>query len=200
MAASTDTEKRLQIRKYPNRRYYDSTRSQHLTLEQIYGLIREGYEIEVIDSKTGQDITAKVLAQIIIDLDAPKLGVFPVTMLHRLLQSNTEMVGHFVDRYFNQPLTAFMNSPWGMREYLRQASGQPNGPGAPADWAKLALGPFSPSFWTRPHADAKSDTLPTSEPSSNVHAEIESLRKQMASLESQFPPGRAAAPRRKRKK
>ena len=79
-----DDSKRLKIRKYPNRRYYDSTRSRHLTLEALYAAIRDGYEIEVTDSKTGQDITAKVLAQIIIDLDPPKLGVFPVALLHKL--------------------------------------------------------------------------------------------------------------------
>ena len=50
MSSKTDPNSRkLQIRKYPNRRYYDSTRSQHVTLEEIYALIRKGYDIEVID-------------------------------------------------------------------------------------------------------------------------------------------------------
>ncbi|HZV34316.1 MAG TPA: polyhydroxyalkanoate synthesis regulator DNA-binding domain-containing protein, partial [Verrucomicrobiae bacterium] len=56
--------KTLDIRKYPNRRYYDVTRSQHLTLEDIRELVREGHDIRVTDSKTSADITPKVLAQI----------------------------------------------------------------------------------------------------------------------------------------
>lgn len=58
--------RQLEIRKYPNRRYYDVTRSQHLTLEDIRSLVRENYDIRVTDSKSGSDITAKVLAQIIL--------------------------------------------------------------------------------------------------------------------------------------
>src|SRR5678816_4681631 len=90
--SSPEPQKRLEIRKYPNRRYYDATRSCHVTLEQIHGLIRAGHEVRIIDSKTEQDITPQILAQIIIEMDAPKLGVFPVAMLHRILQSNQDIV------------------------------------------------------------------------------------------------------------
>ncbi len=82
---NTTSGKLLEIKKYPNRRYYDATRSRHVTLEEINNLIRDGYEVRVTDSKTGQDITAKVLAQIILELDSPKLGIFPVPLLHRLI-------------------------------------------------------------------------------------------------------------------
>lgn len=99
---------RLEIRKYPNRRYYDSTRSRHLTLEEIHSAIREGYEIHVIDSRSGEDITVRVLAQIIIDLDTPKLEVFPVPLLHGILRANQKMIGDFINRHFNQPLAMFL--------------------------------------------------------------------------------------------
>src|SRR5689334_3196415 len=82
----------IRIRKYPNRRYYDASRSRHVTLDQIHQLIRDGHDIQVTDSSSGQDITAKVLAQIIVELDPPKLGVFPIPMLHRLLRSNEQFV------------------------------------------------------------------------------------------------------------
>src|SRR5574338_298463 len=95
-----DVTKVLKIRKYPNRRYYDATRSRHLTLEELYASVRDGYEISVSDSKTGQDITAKVLAQIIIDLDPPKLDVFPVPLLHRLIRANERLLQDFTEKYF----------------------------------------------------------------------------------------------------
>ena len=80
--SNTDAEsKHLDIRKYPNRRYYDATHSKHLTLDQIRDLVRDGYDIKVTDSKTGADITAQLLTQIILELETPKLDTFPVAML-----------------------------------------------------------------------------------------------------------------------
>ena len=117
----TAEPQRLNIRKYPNRRYYDTTRSCHLTLEEIYALIRAGHEVQVTDSKSGKDITAKILAQIIIELDSPKLDVFPVPLLHRLLRSNERIVRDFADKYFNQPLSAFLDQQRNMEQYFRQA-------------------------------------------------------------------------------
>jgi polyhydroxyalkanoate synthesis repressor PhaR len=59
-----DEPRTLEIRKYQNRRYYDSTCSRHLSLQQIHKLIIEGYNIRVLDAKTNEDITSKVLTQI----------------------------------------------------------------------------------------------------------------------------------------
>jgi polyhydroxyalkanoate synthesis regulator protein len=56
-----DEPRTLEIRKYQNRRYYDSTRSRHLSLQQIHKVIIEGYNIRVLDAKTNEDITPKVL-------------------------------------------------------------------------------------------------------------------------------------------
>src|SRR4029079_9638045 len=129
--------KRLRIRKYSNRRYYESTHSQHMTLEEIYAAIRDGYEIEVTDSKSGQDITAKVLAQIIIDLDPPKLGVFPVPLLHRLLRANEQLVQDFTQKYCNQALAAFLDSQRKFEQSMRDALGLRSAAPTVADWTKL---------------------------------------------------------------
>ena len=142
-----DEPQRLKIRKYPNRRYYDSTRSRHLTLEEIYTAIRDGNEIQVTDSKTGQDITAKVLAQIILELDPPKLGVFPVALLHKLLRANEQLVQDFTEKYFNQALSAFLESQRAFERSLRNAMGLGGASGAPsvADWTKMMWGSITPS-------------------------------------------------------
>ena len=154
-AISAQETKRLKIRKYPNRRYYDSTRSRHLTLEEIYQAIREGYEVEVTDSKTGQDITAKVLAQMIIELDAPKLGVFPVPLLHRLLRANEELVSDFTRKYFSQALAAFLDSQKNFEQSLRSAMGLGSATPTVADWTRMMWGPFHPSAWGRAAAAAE---------------------------------------------
>ena len=69
-AAAEDAGVRV-LKKYPNRRYYDTTQSRHITLDEIYAMIRGGVDVHVTDSKTGEDITAKVLAQIILEHDPP---------------------------------------------------------------------------------------------------------------------------------
>src|SRR5438270_7127627 len=95
--------KRLELKKYPNRRYYDATHSRHLTLDEIRSLIQEGYDIRVIDAKTSSDITAQVLTQLILELDTPKLDSLPVPLLVRLIRMNDQLVKDFIEKYFNQP-------------------------------------------------------------------------------------------------
>src|SRR4051812_42904889 len=116
--SETPDVRKLVIRKYPNRRYYDSSRSRHVTLEDIHSLIRGGYDVQVTDSRSGQDITGRVLAQIIVDLDAPKLDVFPVPLLHKLLRSSEQLVTDFVQKYFNQALDSFLDSQRNMEQLM----------------------------------------------------------------------------------
>src|SRR5204863_7464962 len=86
MAEESQTEpKKLEIKKYPNRRYYDSTHSRHLTLDEIRSLVQDGYDIRVTDSKTSTDITQQVLTQIILALETQKLDSFPVPLLVRFI-------------------------------------------------------------------------------------------------------------------
>src|SRR5262252_1067469 len=100
--------KRLEIKKYPNRRYYDATHSRHLTLEEIRSLVQRGYDLRAIDAKTGADITAQLLTQIILELDTTKLDSLPVPLLVRLIRMNDQLVKDFIDKYFNQALESFL--------------------------------------------------------------------------------------------
>src|SRR5712672_2787319 len=126
MAQTTDPEpKHLEIRKYPNRRYYDTTRSRHLTLDEIRSLIREGYDLRVTDSKTSMDITAQVLTQIILELETPKLDSFPVPLLTRLIRVNDSLVKDFIEKYFNQALHSFLEYQHQVKERFRQVHGFP---------------------------------------------------------------------------
>src|SRR5690349_7042017 len=106
--ANESAAKHLDIRKYPNRRYYDATHSKHLTLEEIRSLIRDGYDITVTDSKSGADITAQVLMQIVLELETPKIDSFPVALLVRMIRANDQIVKDFVEKYFNQAFRAYL--------------------------------------------------------------------------------------------
>jgi len=172
---------RVDLRKYPNRRYYDSTRSRHVTLEEIYHMVRDGSDVHVTDSKSGEDITAQVLAQIILEHDAPKLGFFPVELLHQLIRANEPLMRDFVDKYFNQALTMFLESQRQFDRYLRQSLGLQSPLPAGEDWARMLMGPFGQLF-----RDA-------SQPTGNGHAEAEEstgadvdLREQLRELRDQL--------------
>ncbi len=189
--APEGTPKRLEIRKYPNRRYYDSTRSRHVTLEEIYAAIRDGYEVQITDSKTEQNITAKVLGQIIVDLDSPKLGAFPVPLLHRLLRSNEQLVNDFVQKY-NQALSAFLDSQRSVEQYLRNAIGVHVPSPTVADWAKLMWGSFNPALWSPqqpPHMPQQA--APVEPPTSSGPAPVPP---QQQSQEGDARPAAAAPP------
>lgn len=159
----------VRIKKYPNRRYYDATHSRHVTLEDIHQMIVDGHDIAVTDSKTGQDITAKVLAQVIIELDPLKLGVFPADMLHRVIRSNEQIMTDFVEKYFNQALSSFVEGRKAWEQYLRQSMGLAGGgPAMPGmDWFRTAAGT------SRPPAD-----------DSDLQATVKALQEQVAVLQA----------------
>lgn len=174
----------LELRKYPNRRYYDTTRSRHVTLEEIQNLIRDGHEIRVTDSKSGEDITPKVLAQIILDLDPPKLSIFPVPLLHRLIRANEELIHEFVDKYFNQALNCFLDSQRHFEQYLRHLLNLQASQSAIAEWTRLMMTPFDARTWTGGRLDGpgRQDEDPEMGGDEGLREEIRELRKQVASL------------------
>src|SRR5437763_111165 len=137
------TVKRLEIKKYPNRRYYDATHSRHLTLDEIQLLIQQGYDLHVVDAKTCADITAQVLTQIILELDTPKLDSLPVPLLLRLIRMNDQLVKDFIEKYFNQALNSFLGYQQKFEEQFRRTHGLPTVFPSFAAWTKAMLQPFS---------------------------------------------------------
>ena len=172
----------LELRKYPNRRYYDTTHSRHVTLEEIQNLIRDGHEIRVTDSKSGEDLTAKVLAQIILDLDPPKLSIFPVPLLHRLIRANDEIVHEFVDKYFNQALNCFLDSQHQFEQYLRQLMNLQTSQSALTDWTRMMMTPFDARNWTGPFTGAPRESESAGEESRALRQEIRELRTMVTAL------------------
>ena len=133
--AETGT-KWLELKKYPNRRYYDATHSRHLTLDEIRSLIQQGYDIHVTDAKSGADITAQVLTQIILELDTTKLSSFPVPLLVRVIRMNDQLVKDFIEKYFNQALKSFLDYQQQVEEQIRRAHGLPTVFPSVSAWTK----------------------------------------------------------------
>jgi len=188
---------RVQLRRYPNRRYYDSARSQHLTLEEIFRLICDGQEVQINDSKSGEDITVRVLAQIILDQAPGKLAALPAALFHQIIRSNESLLREFVDKYFYGALTAFIESQRELDRYLRRAMGLTSAGPDPHDalpgqnfpffaphWAAMMMGPFAQAPFVRALLAAGTQG-PTVESSSNRDDEQADVRKDVEELKQQ---------------
>jgi len=97
------------IKKYGNRRLYDTRQSKYITLEDLAGIVQSGASVKVIDSTTSKDLTRQVLMQVILE-QQESLDVVPVELLHAVLRVQgtleqaplasylSAMTGQFVDR------------------------------------------------------------------------------------------------------
>lgn len=81
------------IKRYPNRKLYDTEAKQYITLEGIAELIRQGQEISVIDHASGEDLTALTLTQVILEQEKKRSGFLPKPVLTGLIQAGGETMG-----------------------------------------------------------------------------------------------------------
>ncbi|WP_432215248.1 polyhydroxyalkanoate synthesis repressor PhaR [Sphingomicrobium maritimum] len=95
------------IKKYANRRLYDTDRSSYITLDDLSLLIREGREVEVVDAKSGEDITHQVLTQIIVEEEADGGGMLPVPFLRELISLYGGGMQAAVPSYLEAAMEAF---------------------------------------------------------------------------------------------
>lgn len=155
----------IEIRKYPNRRFYNVNQSCHIGLEEIHRLIMDGKDVRITESKTGNDITGQVLTQILLERDVLKLEAFPVKLLHALLRSNERVLHEFVETYFSQAFKAFSESQQQFQSYLRQSLGLGAETEATNSWTQSMVPPFMTPFFNDPK-----DKAPES-PTSNMASE-----------------------------
>lgn len=127
----------LDIRKYPNRRFYDATRSRHVTISDLHALIVDGHELRVTDSSNGRDITNEVLAQIILERDPLKLAMFPANVLHQMIRTQQQFLGSVLEDYFRQMLEAHRASQERWAQFVRNTLGPFLPPtSGPLDWSR----------------------------------------------------------------
>ena len=104
------------IKKYANRRLYDTESSTYITLDRLAEMIREGREFEVVDAKTGEDITRHVLTQIIVDEEARGSTMLPVNFLRQLIGLYGNSMQGMVPQYLEAAMDAFQRNQTVMRD------------------------------------------------------------------------------------
>jgi len=95
------------IKKYGNRRLYDTSTSQYINLEEIATLIRNGKEVRVVDAKTGQDLTRVTLTQIVVEDAKEGPTGLPLELLRQLIVASDRVGREFVMWYLNSAFSAY---------------------------------------------------------------------------------------------
>jgi len=91
------------IKRYANRKLYDTERSCYVTLEEISQMIKEGDDVKVVDNKTKDDLTAVTLAQIIVE-EEKKVQKMPLKLLRSIIQSGNEVIGELLTDKVTDPV------------------------------------------------------------------------------------------------
>jgi len=89
------------IKRYRNRKLYNTQSKRYVTLEEIEGLIKEHEDVQVIDNSTGNDITSTTLSQIIFELEKNQAGFLPINLLFSLVQSGGNRIDEIRRNIFN---------------------------------------------------------------------------------------------------
>jgi polyhydroxyalkanoate synthesis repressor PhaR len=104
------------IKKYANRRLYDTGRSSYVTLEDLCLMVKEGHDFVVQDAKSGEDLTRQVLTQIIVDQEAKGGNLLPLPFLRQLIGFYGDNMQAFLPNYLEQALGTFVENQERFRE------------------------------------------------------------------------------------
>lgn len=100
---------RLLLKKYASRRLYDTEKSTYITLSQVSEIIREGRQVQVVDAKTEEDVTAFILTQIILEEARKNNSLLPVTLLHLVIQHGQSVMREFFEKYLELTIRNYLD-------------------------------------------------------------------------------------------
>lgn len=108
----------LTIKKYPNRRLYNTAESRYITLEDLAALVRSGVKMRVIDARSGNDLTRTTLAQIIFDNECKQSSLLPTEFLRQLICFYDDNMRLLLPEYLQQAITNFRRQQEDMRRLI----------------------------------------------------------------------------------
>ncbi|WP_379921361.1 polyhydroxyalkanoate synthesis repressor PhaR [Erythrobacter sp. R86502] len=115
-AASGAAGDAITIKKYANRRLYNTASSSYITLEDLARMVRENVEFQVLDAKSGDDITHSILTQIIMDEEANGEQMLPVSFLRQLIGMYGNSMQAMMPSYLEASMTNFRENQGKIRE------------------------------------------------------------------------------------
>lgn len=175
------------VKKYANRRLYNTESSSYVTLEDLAGMVRNGRHFVVYDAKTGDDITRSVLTQIIVEEEAKGRSLLPTSFLRQIIGFYGDSMQSLVPRYLENVMGAFSRQQDQVRRTVEQSIGGFNPFGgleemgkqnmAMMERAMTLFAPFRPQHETvEPGGEAARIAA--------LQAEVERLKRQIETLQA----------------
>ncbi len=121
--ASDGGDKPITIKKYANRRLYNTETSSYVTLDNLAQMVKDGKEFAVFDAKTGEEITRQVLTHIIVEEESKGQNLLPISFLRHLISFYGDSLQAVVPNYLEHSMSSFARNQEQMRSYLEDAFG-----------------------------------------------------------------------------
>lgn len=165
---------KVTIKKYANRRLYDTESSSYITLDRLAAMIREGRDFEVVDAKTGEDITHQVLTQIIVDEESRGATMLPVNFLRQLIGLYGGQMQGAVPQYLEAAMEAFQKNSATVAGAF--------GPNMFTDLAKRNMAMFEEAAQSLAGKKAKSESDGSGDELAKLKAELAALQAKVDKL------------------
>ena len=188
-ASDHKSDGKVVIQKYANRRLYNKATSTYITLDDLAGMVREGVDFVVYDAKTGEDITRKVLTQIIFEEESSGQSLLPIQFLRQLIRFYGDQMQAFLPSYLELSLDSFIRQQERLRSQFTTIN--PTGIGVYEEQIRQNLALFDRAMKMFSPFPLRGDegepgAAPRAAPSEPAKDELDELRKQMAAMQEQL--------------
>ena len=176
------------VKKYANRRLYNTESSSYITLENLADMVREDRDFVVYDAKSGEDITRSVLTQIIVEEEGKGKAMLPTNFLRQLIGFYGNNMQSVVPRYLEQAMTSFARQQESIRDAMQKTISPFLPPGMEdvgrknLEMMERAMTLFTPFYQPGENKPAETGANETQEEIRSLQAEVERLQHQLADL------------------
>ncbi|MEJ2378537.1 MAG: polyhydroxyalkanoate synthesis repressor PhaR [Pseudolabrys sp.] len=187
MAMAEEKKEPVTIKKYANRRLYNTGTSTYVTLEDLATMVKEGEDFVVYDAKTGEDITRSVLAQIIFEQENKEgQSLLPITFLRQLIRFYGDSMQMLVPRYLEQAMQSFAGQQDKFRQQMAQAFGGV-GLGAMEDQVRRNMEMFEKTFaMFAPFTPGQGKGAESEKPGGGSSSEMDDLKRQLDEMQKRI--------------
>ena len=183
-AKTGDTSPIVVVKKYANRRLYNTETSSYITLDNLADMVRQGRDFVVYDAKTGEDITRSVLTQIIVEEEGKGRALLPTAFLRQLIGFYGDQMQSLVPRFLEQAMGAFAQQQEQMRAAMQKTMGSigtmfPFGNMEEVGRQNMAMMERALSLFTPFYRGSETGDTSQTQEIAALRAEVESLRQQL---------------------
>lgn len=196
MANKSKDDGVIKIKKYANRRLYNTKTSSYVTLDHLAEMIKNDEDFMVVDAKTGEDLTRSVLTQIIVEQEAKGQNLLPIKFLRHIIGFYGDSLGGVLPRYLEESMETFSQNEQRMRDTMQNAFKGFFPVDQFEDMAKQNMSMFENAMKmmtpfaaqeAEPQAkDEKADSAPDADAGSEPGGNVDDLKAQLDAMQSQL--------------